>query len=141
MDSVHSTYRQVVLDSHICSGTKLRKLHFHKCLKIDLIAELLPHNQLESLRFLDCSFTPTLADELELIERVPAEVMADCSNQFLPKLEKFEIFGSSCMGQWWRLFECYRPLLTDLKVICFHFDLPIASQYNWSDAPNLWPKL
>ena len=139
MSSVSPDYRRMLLN---CLGrdTKLRKLDLYSCEDIDPITELLPHNKMEILRFWKCTFTPTLMNEVEFIERVPAEVLADCSNRFLPKLKKLEIFGRS-IGQWSRLFECHRPLLTELKLTCFHFGLPSTNRFNWNDAPTLWPNV
>lgn len=139
MSSVAVEYRQILLN---CLGreTKLRKLDLHSCEDIDPITELLPHNRLEIIRFWKCTFTPTLTNEVEFMERVPAHVRANCSNRFLPKLKKLEIFGR-CIGQWSRLFECHRPLLTELKLTCFHLGFPSLCQFKWSDAPNLWPNL
>ena len=71
---------------------------------------------------------------------VPAAVMSDISNQFLPNLKKLETLGT-CLGQWSRLFECHRPLMTDVTLNCFHFGLPTLSRFNWSDIPELWPNL
>jgi len=139
MSSVAPDYRRMLLN---CLGReiKLRKLDLYSCEDIDPIAELLPYNKMEILRFWKCTFTPTLMNEVEFIERVPAEVLARCSKRFLPNLRKLEIFGR-CMGQWSRLFECHRPLLTELKLTCFHFGLPSVSRFNWNEAPTLWPNL
>jgi len=88
----------------------------------------------------NCTLT-SIADAADFAERVPIEVIQDCSNQFLPQLQEFDAEGT-CLGYWSRLFsECHRPSLIKLKLLCSHLGLPSMSQFNLSDAPNLWPNL
>ena len=120
-------------------GDQLHTISLDTCWNIDLYALLLPHKQIEYLRIEECDLV-RIQDADEFAEHVPAAVISDISNQFLPNLKKLETLGT-CLGQWSRLFECHRPLMTDVTLNCFHFGLPTLSRFNWSDIPELWPNL
>jgi hypothetical protein len=118
-------------------GKQLRKLDFIECDDIEPVVELLPFYKLETLALDRCNLT-ALTDAIDLAEKVP---QADCGNQFLPNLTSLKV-EKTCLGQWSRLFECYRPLLAELHLFCCHVALPCSvSEFIWSDTTQLWPNL
>ena len=136
-ERVPSDYRRVILDC--CGDDQLRKLSLKNCQYVDPILELLPIKRLESLSLWNCKLTP-LADARELAERVPRATLDDCTNRFLCELKELDVKGT-CLGYWSRLFECRRPLLTQLKLNCSHLGILSLNSFDWSDAFNLWPYL
>ena len=124
---------------HCLGGDQLRKLDLQSCGEIDPITELLPNcKQLESLAMENCNFISINAAEFS--KRVPPAVLADSSNQFLPRLRNLTS-KLTCFGPWSPLFDCHRPSLMSLDVNCFHIGLPGVSRVSWIDTPNLWPHL
>ena len=138
--SFHNTpadYRQVLLD---CIGAgQLRNLSFFYAHHIDPIVEFLPCSHLEKLVISMDSDCVPLVDSAAFALRVPAEILADYSC-FLPNLKVLSTLRC-CFGEWSRLFECYRPLLTKLKLSCSHIGVPSKNVFSWQNIPILWPHL
>ena len=134
---VPTDYRHAILDG--LGGDQLRKLTLYVCGDVDPLADLLPNKRLENLAIQRCTLIP-IVNSAEFAERVPRAVLADCANQFLPQLKEL-VTTVTCLGYWSRLFECHRPNLIELDLSCSHIGLRSVSQFDWSDAPNLWPNL
>ena len=138
MKSIPTDYRRVVLD---CLGDcQLRKLSLEECTDVNPLVELLPIKRLQVLSIQYCDLTPSITSAATLMNRVPRAVLDDCTDQFLPELKELDA-RNNCLGYWSRLFECHRPSLAKCYVKCFHLGLASVSQFNWSDAPNMWPNL
>ena len=128
MFSVFASYRQTLL-SHI--GGRLRGLKLFYCSNIDPIVELLPCTLLESLDF-----------KASMLKHRPRPCLIDDANvQFLPSLERLTTL-STCLGDWSSLFECSRPLLTELSLFCSHIGVASKSPlFDWHNIPKMWPNL
>ena len=94
--------------------------HFLHCIK------------LETLSIWWSSFKSSESSDLHL-SAIPA-------TDFLPALKELYLIDS-CFGEWSRLLEIHRPLLTHLSLQCSHFGIPVASSFHWHDLPMLWPNL
>ena len=109
-------------------GHQLHGLAF-RCfsLVIDVVAELLPCNQLKELSICpNCTLPPPESTEF------PEDT------NFLPQLRK--LTSQSCLGVWSPLFfERKRPLLLTLKLACPHIGIASMSKLKWRDVPDLWP--
>ena len=130
-DFVQADYRQVLLNCLV--SDKVRKLNLKDCSHIDPLIELWPFSHLEHLR-LEVHDLVDIDKDFDL-----QNSLADISSHFLPKLKTLKIFH--CFGQWSRLFECRRPSLTKVILICSHIGVPHTSLYKWHDVPKLWPNL
>lgn len=120
------------------SGDHLRRLLLIGCPDVDPVLEFSRFDHLEILG-LQKSTMVLIRNATELSLRVPPTILANCG-QFLPNLKTLTTAGT-CLGHWSRLFECRRPWLTAFHFSCCHIGLPSMSEFNWTDAPQLWPNL
>lgn len=134
-----SCERQVILSC--IGGDRLIDLAFVNCMSIDPVIEVMPYTRLERLGITQNTGMNTLiaTDVSDLSSRLPPEILNDFS-LFLPNLRIMTTFRT-CLGPWSRLFECYRPTLTTLRLACSHIGVPSKTRYNWCDIPDLWPNL
>ena len=139
MCGLSSSERQVILS---CIGSdRLMDLSFVNCVSIDPIIEVMPYSRLQRLAMTQNTGMINLVatDVADMNSRLPPAILDDFS-LFLPNLRIMTTFRT-CLGPWSRLFECYRPKLTTLRLACSHIGLPSKSRYNWCDLPDLWPNL
>ena len=98
MDRVPADYRLVVLQC--LGGAKLRKLSLnYQCLNVDPVTELLPLTGLECFQLMEgCTLVP-ISNEAEFVDRVPQDILADCDNRFLLKLNSLTNNRTCCLGR------------------------------------------
>ena len=78
-------------------------------------------------------------EELKIGAHCTVSLSALSVGPFLPSLKK--LVTGCCLGEWSRLFERQRPLLTCLNLSCCHIGIPEVSDFNWNELPSLWPAL
>ena len=127
MGRVPAAYRQRLLSN---TGGHLRKMKMHYCTNIDPIVELMPCTQLESLEL-----------NMSSLELRPTHCLIDANANFLPSLVNLKT-SVTCLGDWSSLFECPRPLLTNLSLSCSHIGIASKSPlFDWHNIPEMWPNL